>query len=278
MVAFWRGLNTLGVTNVRGFSDPYAARLLPPLPSLALRGMGWLFERKPELRERLLAGSRGMLDVVALRTRAIDETWDEAAGCGVRQLVLLGAGLDARAWRLPSLEGVRAFEVDHPWTQALKRKRARGLSSPAAEHVYVPVDFARDDLAGKLSAAGLRVSERSHWIWEGVTHYLPHEATARTLHAIAALAPTGSRLVVTYGEPRRAADASVDRRRQRMLRRAGEEQIGLLERGQMAHHLERAGWRVRLDQGIDDLARRFSDGPADLERNIPERVVLAERS
>jgi methyltransferase (TIGR00027 family) len=279
MVAFLRGLSTLGVTQVRDFSDPFAAQLLPAWPARALRSLSWLFERYPVFKERLIVGSRGMLDVVALRSRAIDVSWAEACCAGVRQLVILGAGLDARAYRLPGLEGVSVFEVDHPATQAFKRERARGLYSPAASHTYVPVDLSgcEDDLGRALREAGLRTSERSHVIWEGVTHYLPHRATAATLASIASLASAGSRLVATYAEPEAGGQSSVVRARKWMLRWAGEPHIGLLERTHMARLLEEAGWRMRTDEGLDDLARHFSDCPVSAPLTIRERVVLAEK-
>ena len=277
LVAFLRGLNSLGVTHVRDFSDPYAAQLLPAWPASVLRTLGWLFERHPASRERLLAGSRGMLDVVALRSRAIDASWAEAYHAGVRQLVILGAGLDARPYRLAELDGVSVFEVDHPATQRLKRERARALRSAAASHSYVPVDLREDDLGRALREAGLRTDEPSHVIWEGVTHYLPHPVTEATLAIIASLTPGGSRLVATYAEPDAGGESSMTLTRKWMLRWAGEPQVGLLERAHMAGLLEKTGWRVRSDEGLDELVRRFSDGPPGAAHALRERVVVAER-
>lgn len=275
VVAFLRGLNTLGVTRVRDFSDPYAVQLLPAWPGRALRGLDWLFKRYPIFKERLIVGSRGALDLVALRSRAIDISWTEAYRAGVRQLVVLGAGLDARPYRLQELEGVNLFEVDHPVTQEFKRERARTLSSPAASHTYVPVDFRRDDLGRALRGAGLRANESSHVIWEGVTHYLPHSITAATLASLASMATAGSQLVATYAEPEMGRNASMVR--DWILRWAGEPHIGLLERAHMARLLGDASWRVRTDEGLDDLAQRFTDGIVGAAFRLRERVVLAEK-
>ena len=275
VVAFLRGLNTVGVTRVRDFSDPFAARLLPPWPGRALRGLDWLFKRYPMFKERLVVGSRGALDLVALRSRAIDTSWSEAYRKGVRQLVILGAGLDARAYRLPELDGASVFEVDHPATQEVKRERARALRSAAAAHTYVPMDFRRDDLGRALRGAGVRADESSHVIWEGVTHYLPHSITAATLASLASMTTAGSQLVATYAEPEMGRHASM--LRDWILRWAGEPHIGLLERAHMARLLEDAGWRVRTDEGLDDLAQRFTDGIADAAFRLRERVVLAEK-
>ena len=99
-------------------------------------------------------------------------------------------------------------------------------------------------------------------IWEGVTHYLPHEVTAATLGTVAALVPNGSRMVASYAEPDTGKESAVTLARKWMLRWAGEPHIGLLGRARMAGLLENTGWRVRADEGLDDLARRLSDGPA----------------
>jgi methyltransferase (TIGR00027 family) len=275
-VAFWRGLNTLGVTHVRGFTDPFAVDLLPPLPGYLLRAAGLLFKRFPGAKDRFLTGSTGMIDMIALRSRAIDASWADAFEAGVRQLVILGAGLDARAYRLPKLSEVRVFEVDHPDTQAYKRQRAKRLHSNAAVHSYVGVDFSMDDLARSLRNAGLRTDERSHFIWEGVTHYLPHAATAATLAAIRCVTAEGSQLVATYAEPEGENPSARTRVRQLIFRWVGEPQIGLLERGHMAKLLTEAGWHVARDEGADDLARRFGGDPAVASLNLRERVVLAE--
>jgi methyltransferase (TIGR00027 family) len=275
MVAFWRALNALGATRVPGFSDPFAAALLPPWPARVLRGLGWLFERRPQLRDELVSRSRGMIDVIALRSCALDDAWRQARDAGARQLVILGAGLDARAYRLPGLEDVRVFEVDHPSTQAFKRARTRGLRSPAASLSHVPVDLARDDLGAALRLAGLDTAAPSCWIWEGVTHYLPHGVTEATLSTVAALCPAGSLLAATYGDPR---EPYADHRTRRVLLRwAGEPQVGLLEPPQMAALLVGAGWRVRADVGLAELARRYADGIHDARWSIGERVVVAER-
>jgi methyltransferase (TIGR00027 family) len=273
--ALWRAVATTGVTHVRDFADPFAALLLPPWPARFVTGLGIVLERRPELLRRLVDGRRIFSDFMALRTRGIDAAWDDARCGGASQLVILGAGLDARAFRLPGLSDVRVFEVDHPATQAFKRERARGLRSPARALTFVPVDFARDDLGTALRAAGLSDAERSFWIWEGVTNYLPHEATAATLATIASLSPAGSLLAMTYGEPIHQMGA-VQRARRLLLQRLREPHIGLLEREHAARLLDESGWRLRQDLGLGDMAERFSDGPTPGVM-AHERLAVAEK-
>src|SRR4051812_10252637 len=118
MVAFFRALADIGITSATGFHDPVARHLLPmpwsQLFALAKRGA----ERRP-LHPALVGAQQGS-DLLALRTLAIDAHFREALSLGARQLVILGAGLDGRAYRLRELADVRVFEVDHPATQAWK--------------------------------------------------------------------------------------------------------------------------------------------------------------
>lgn len=117
------------------------------------------------------------------RTKFIDEVVLDAVATGLDELILLGAGLDSRPYRLASqLRGVRVMEVDHPVSQASKRKRVRHILGREPEHViYLPIDLNRDDLGATLAAAGHRGSARTLFVWSGVSPYLPEEAVAKVL-------------------------------------------------------------------------------------------------
>jgi methyltransferase (TIGR00027 family) len=136
---------------------------------------------------------RGSSEVIVPRTVAIDD----AVRTGPRsQVVILGAGLDGRAWRMPELAESEVFEVDQPASQRDKQDRAAGLSG--AKPRYVPVDFGRDDLADALEAAGHRSHTPTTWIWEGVVPYLTRAEVATTLSAVSARSAAGSRMIVNY--------------------------------------------------------------------------------
>jgi methyltransferase (TIGR00027 family) len=124
---------------------------------------------------------------IAVRTAYLDAqiAFYTASPSSIRQVVLLGAGLDTRAARLAK-EGVRFFEVDHPSTQADKRRRLEALAGyPKEAPIYVACDFEEDDFLTRLLAAGLRADEPAIIIWEGVIAYLREKAIRATLRRIA---------------------------------------------------------------------------------------------
>ncbi|MEZ4263342.1 MAG: SAM-dependent methyltransferase [Polyangiaceae bacterium] len=176
--------------------DPVAVRLLPPAVSRMLSVVAgarspWLFD----------LASLGLVGHLSRRTKAIDRVVARAMSSGISQLVVLGAGLDARAWRMPELASAVVLEVDHPSTQAFKVRRARRLALSAREVRFVAVDFERDSLSTRLTEAGLIAERPSMWIWEGVTPYLTASAIEASLDVIAELSAAGSVLAMTYGTP-----------------------------------------------------------------------------
>jgi len=115
--------------------------------------------------------------------------------------VILGAGLDGRAWRMPELADVDVYEVDHPASRRDKRDRL-GDREPVARSVrFVPVDFTRDRLDTALEAAGHRAGEPTTWVWEGVVPYLSRADVTATVRVVAARSAPGSRFVVEYHVP-----------------------------------------------------------------------------
>jgi len=123
---------------------------------------------------------------LALRVAYLDRLVDLAVDrLGVRQIVVLGAGYDTRAARLPRA-GVVYFEVDHPTTQEAKRERLAALPGyPVDAARYVACDFERDDPVERLVAGGLRVAEPALVLWEGVVPYLSEPAIRATATRLA---------------------------------------------------------------------------------------------
>jgi methyltransferase (TIGR00027 family) len=138
---------------------------------------------------------------IAARSRFSEDTLAACVARGVRQIVVLGAGLDTFSLRNPYADqSVRVFEVDYPATQGWKRQRlkAAGLAIPPSL-IFAPVDFERQSLADGLAAAGFRADLPAFFQWLGVVPYLTREAITTTLDFIAGLPE--SEVVFDYAEP-----------------------------------------------------------------------------
>jgi methyltransferase (TIGR00027 family) len=175
---------------------------------LAREFLGWPFAMVARLA--VLPGPRelvprfidrrwpGVRTALVARTRLIDDMITTSLTEDTEQLVVLGAGFDSRAYRLPCLRGIRVFEVDHPDTQTAKRSvLERALSGAPGNVQFVACDFDERDLGSAMSSAGFRESARSFILWEGVTGYLTEAAVDATLQWCARACP-GSLLLFTY--------------------------------------------------------------------------------
>lgn len=217
----------------------------------------------------------GLVNHIEMRTRAIDQALRDAVDAGLRQLVILGAGLDARAWRMVELAEVRVFEVDHPSTQTFKRARVGSRPTEAKEVRFVAVDFGRDSLADALTTAQHDANAPTFWLWEGVTPYLPIEAIRTTLSAVAGRSARGSRIAVTYGTPQGSPLGITAVRVARLgFRVIGEELLGLVSPEAMHAELGAVGYRVLEDDSARDWGERFGGGRRRLLL-VDEHLVVA---
>ncbi len=142
------------------------------------------------------SGSRG---TVVVRTKYIDDALTAALRAGVEQVVILGAGFDSRAYRVPGIGRTRVFEVDHPNTQAEKKRTiARRLGRLPAHVEFVPIDFSTHTLDTVMPAAGFRARTRTFFICEGVTHYLSGADVDTLFRYVARSGAPGSEMVFTY--------------------------------------------------------------------------------
>jgi methyltransferase (TIGR00027 family) len=155
----------------------------------------WLRRTFLNLFESAAPGIRGAL---LCRTCAIDDAVNAAMSHGLRTVVLLGAGLDIRPYRLASLATATVFELDLPDVQTFKKKRlVAHLGSIPPRVRLISTDFQTQPLETTLSAAGLGPNEPAIFIWEGVTQYLEPASVDAVLKTIAAR-PSGTELVFTY--------------------------------------------------------------------------------
>ena len=221
--------------------------------------------------------SLGFADHLALRTFAIDRLAERAREEGIRQCVLLGAGLDSRAYRLEALRGATIYEVDHPSTQRHKLERAESLPEPLGELVHIAVDFERDDLVESLVKGGFDPSERSIIVWEGVTMYLPTQAIRGSLKAIEALTAPGSYLTLSYSVPNPAGGALGDYVRDRLFHLIEEPMLSYFTRDELKALLLEYGLEVFRDGNSRNFA--VDAGLSDPLGVIflGERVAMAQR-
>lgn len=177
------------------FTDPLALQILPEEARVELHAR--------EAIERSHPFARGMRAFMCARSRFAEDALEAAIAGGVRQYVVLGAGLDTYAGR-SSHPGLRIFEMDHPATQAWKQQRLEqsGIHVPASV-TFVAVDFERETLIDRLIATDFDVRIPTFCSWLGVLPYLTHGAAEETLRALGGLAP-GSGVAFDYAVPRAA--------------------------------------------------------------------------
>jgi methyltransferase (TIGR00027 family) len=148
------------------------------------------------LRERRMPGSLGG---ILLRARYIDDTLVTKLKSGLDQVVILGAGFDSRAYRLPGIEKTQVYEVDLPGTVELKRKRLTRVLGRIPDHVgLVGIDFDQHALEDVLYQVGFQKGYKTFFIWEGVTQYLNADSVRKTLEFVAKSSGEGSGIVFTY--------------------------------------------------------------------------------
>lgn len=234
------------------FKDPFARLILDP------EALAAADERARE------PGTKPFRLFLAARSRFADDCIAREVEAGLKQVIVLGAGLDTFGLRNPYRDiGLRVFEVDHPATQAWKRERLAIAGIPVpAELTFVPVDFERDDLAERLAGADFDTSEPALYIWLGVVPYLERQTVFSLLRFVAG---SNAGIVFDYSEPlenyapeRRAhAEAMAAR-----VAAAGEPWITLLDPIDLSDELIRIGFREIEDLNPSRLAERYFGAPA----------------
>lgn len=172
------------------FEDPLAFKILGMTEEQALRNDPSRYDTP------LLNGLRAS---IVVRSRLAEDEWAHSKQRGIRQFVILGAGLDTFAYRNQDHEGCRVFEVDLPTTQQWKRDclHAAGIEEPAFLS-FVTINLEVSTLANALKQAGFCIEEPAFFSWLGVTMYIEEEAILNTLRFVATLAP-GTGVVFDYG-------------------------------------------------------------------------------
>jgi methyltransferase (TIGR00027 family) len=214
------------------------------------------------------------IDYQAVRTHYFDSYFADAATAGIRQMVILAAGLDSRAFRLDWPVGTTVYEIDQPQVVHYKTTTLESAGAePTADRRPVQVDL-RDDWAAALMAAGFDPGRPTAWLAEGLLPYLPAEAQDRLFEILTGLSAPGSRVAVeafSLGagdtEARRVARrARFDRIRERLGLNINVETLTYQEsqRADVAQWLTEHGWHVTAVSNADEMARLGRPIPADL--------------
>lgn len=253
-IAFARALESEKPEGERICYDPLARQLISPAFYWLCRLFAGYAERK----------GPGVLGYLAVRCRYIDDYLEACLQAGIEQLVILGAGLDSRAYRIEGLKGrVKMFEVDHPATQAVKCAKLTKLFGELPAHVtYVPTDFDAETLE-KLFDFGYSQQSKTLFIWEGVVHYLTAEAVDQTLGFVYKNSGSGSSIIFdyVYASALTAADKRSEiARMQRTQRYTGEGLIFGIEEGQIEAFLQARGYAQIKNMTSADLREVYLTG------------------
>ena len=276
--AFFRALESDLPESRRLFTDPLARSFLtwPYAIGTWVAHVPGLRELVPRLIDKRWPGVRSS---VVARTRLIDDVIAASLGGHIEQLVILGAGFDSRAYRLPGLCNVTVFEVDHPDTQAVKRRTLQRILSALPAHVrFVAIDFNRCQLSSVMPAAGYRESARTFIVWEGVTNYLTETAVDTTLRWCARAAP-GSLLLFTYVHRDVLTNPGAFVGTERLfatLAKARERLTFGIEPSELPAFLAKRGLSLETDVGAAEYrARYFKDAARVIRGHEFYRVALA---
>lgn len=255
------------------FTDPLAATLLSPEARARL-------DAAPDGRSRRGLGAR-LRAFLAVRSRVAEDRLAAAVGRGVRQYLVLGAGLDTFAYRNPWPD-LRVFEVDHPATQGWKRERVRAAELEVTPRtIYVPVDFERQSVAEELGRHGFDPALPTAISWLGVVPYLEPATIWANLAWAATIVGGEGHIVFDYGSAppwwalhQHVAVWLLARR----VAAAGEPFRSRLDPAELARRLAGLGFAAVQDLDAAELNRRYFAGRADgLAVAGTGRVVVAAR-
>lgn len=216
---------------------------------------------------------------VCVRARLPEDVVSRAVEDRTSQYVILGAGLDSFAYRrLDLLDRLRVFEVDHPASQAWKRRRLDELGVVIPPQlVFAPVDFEHQSLRDGLAAAGFDATQPAVFSWIGVTMYLTHDAIRATLATVAS-GPQGTTIILTYNQPPSAL-TGLGRQTEQALRAVvtgmGEPMISMFVPSEIEELVRGQGFGDVAHFGPEEALRTYFRGRDDVRLGGAQRIVIA---
>jgi methyltransferase (TIGR00027 family) len=276
-VAAARAVETAGPNPL--IRDDFAQTLVsaagPAWARLADPALAWLDDDPHGQRAHRLG-----IDYQAVRTHFFDAYFENAVGAGIRQVVILAAGLDSRAYRLNWPTSTAVYEIDQPKVLGYKTGILESHGAlPTARRRPVPVDL-RDDWPAALATAGFDRTQPTAWLAEGLLPYLPSDAQDRLFEMFTSLSAPGSRVAIeAFGMNSR----SNSQRWLRMRERLGlDVNVAALtyhepDRSDAAQWLTDHGWQVNVVNNRDEMARLGRPVPDDLDDEAVRSTLLRAR-
>jgi methyltransferase (TIGR00027 family) len=268
-MALVRAIEAARPEAVRICNDPIARALVP---TFAYTLSKWFIDSG--LYAKM---SRGAIEFITARERYIDDFLSACLGEGIEQVVLLGAGFDTRAYRIPGIEKTRVFEIDHPTTQAQKIKRLKKVFRTLPARVaYLGVDLNTQTLEEAFHGSGYSEQAQTLFIWQGVTVYLTQAGVDNTLAFLAQHAAPGSAVIFDYFYRETLDDTSRPEVKS-MLRAAkvtGEKYLFGIGKGKLEEFLTQRGFTDVHNADSEDLKRLYFHG-ANAERPIASGAAVA---
>lgn len=259
--------------------DEFARILVSPA------GPAWARLTDPELAwldgdEDGRRAHRVGIDYQAVRTHFFDEYFDDAVRAGIRQVVILAAGLDSRAYRLEWPDGTAVYEIDQPKVLQYKTGilQEHGAVPTASRHP-VPIDL-RDDWPAALAAAGFDATQPTAWLAEGLLPYLPSDAQDRLFETFTALSAPGSQVAIeAFGMNSRSNSQRWQRMRERLGLDVNVQALTYHEpdRSDAAQWLADHGWHVQTVDNREEMARLGRPVPDDLVEDAVLSSLLRAR-
>jgi methyltransferase (TIGR00027 family) len=263
------GTTAIGVCRLRAVESARLDRLFDdPLAGALVEMSGWSPDRPGPDRRDDPAGRAALTAWIAIRTRFLDDLLTDAVGAGCTQVVLVGAGLDTRAFRLPWPPSTACFELDTPEVLAYKEEALGALGArPGCRRVAVPADL-RADWPHRLGDAGWDPGRPTAWVAEGLLVYLTDAVRDRLVEQVSARSAPGSRLGLTADA--RAGEGGRPGRGFRALYRS-------TAWDDPAAALDGQGWRTEVFDPRERSAAYGRPGPPRLVTEAPAALLVSAR-
>jgi methyltransferase (TIGR00027 family) len=245
-------------------TDPFADSLVK---AVGLEHCNRIADGELEFTDDPLMNKQRMCEQIAVRTRVFDDFFTDATEAGIRQAVIVAAGLDTRAYRLSWPPDAVVFEIDQPQVIQFKSAVLSDLGATAAAgHRSIEIDL-RDDWPTALRNSGFDSAQPTAWIAEGLLIYLPAEAQDRLFDNITELSAPGSRLATEHMNIQGASDDWIEKLDERSRRMGSNINLADLfymgERNTAGEYLASAGWTVRIRSTREAFALNGFELPED---------------